>query len=282
MEVEIHRFALSGLAAGAAAIVFVEDEFGLADTILHTEKLGFRNIIVASKDQPVLPKPDDQRTNICWFSISSHSREHIRTTLNNLINQLSGRWIYYCFNGEFLFFPFQENRLIEDLIQFMEEERRTHVFSYVIDLYSPERDENGLDMGSAHLDASGYYAMNRFVDGVPQERQIEVFGGLKWRYSEHVPWDRQRIDRVPLFKAQAGLELDTHFRLSVPEMNTFSCPWHHNITCAIASYRTGKSLLRNPGSAAVIDSFMWGQSIPFEWRSKQLMELGMMEPGQWF
>ncbi len=282
METKIHSFTVGGLTAGAVAIVLVEDEIGLVDTIFHTEKLGFRNIILASKSQPVLPKHCDTGANICWISIPSHSRDHIRATLNTLINQLSGRWIYYCFNAEFLFFPFQENRLIDDLTRFMEEERRTHVFSHVIDLYTPDMDETRLNIETAHLDASGYYAMNRFVDGIPQERQIDVFGGLKWRYSEHVPWDRQRIDRVPLFKAQTGLELDANFRLSVPEMNTYSCPWHNNLTCAIASFRTGKSLRRNPGSAAVIDSFMWGQSIPFEWRSKQLMELGMIEPGQWF
>lgn len=282
MKTEMNSFVLDRLVAGAVAIVLVENELGLDETVLHTEKLGFRNIILASKDQPVLPKRVDCRANVFWFSIPSHTREDSRNALNKLINQLSGRWIYYCFNAEFLFFPFQESRMVEDLTQFMEEERRTHIFSHVIDLYSPSMDGNVVDIDHAHLDASGYYAMNRVVDGVSQERQIEVFGGLKWRYSEHVPWDRQRIDRVPFFKAHRGLELDDNFRPSVPEMNTYSCPWHHNITCAVASFRTSKSLLRNPGSSAAIDSFMWGQSIPFEWHSKQLMDLGMMEPGQWF
>jgi len=282
MPVEIHKFDLGKLLPGAVAIVLVEDGIGLMDTILHTEKIGFRNIIFVSQTQPVLVCHENLSINIYWFSIPSHSREANLKALNNLVSQLSGRWVYYCFNAEFLFFPFQEHRSIDDLTQFMEEERRSHIFAYVIDIYTAKMDEKTLDTDNVFMDSSGYYAMDRFVDGVSQDRQIEVFGGLKWRYSEHIPWESQRIDRVPFFKAQNGLTIDNQLRLSEPEMNTYSCPWHHNVTCAIASLRTAKSLRRNPGSSAVIDNFMWGQSIPFDWTSKQFMELGMMEPGQWF
>jgi hypothetical protein len=27
---------------------------------------------------------------------------------------------------------------------------------------------------------------------------------------------------------------------------------------------------------------MWHNSAPFEWHSQQLLDLGLMEPGQWF
>jgi len=164
----------------------------------------------------------------------------------------------------------------------MEEERRSHVYSYTVDLYNSAEELTELSPNDAYFDSSGYYAMNRFEDGKALDRQIEVFGGLKWRYSEHVPWDRQRIDRVPFFKCTPGLELDANFRPNIAEMNTHSCPWHHNVTCAIASYRTAKSLRRNPGSAAAIGSFMWAQSTRFEWSSSQLMDHGMIEAGQWF
>ena len=169
--------------------------------------------------------------------------------------------------------------MVQDLARFMEEERRRHIFCHVIDLYLPDHTDQPDLKNNAYIDATGYYAMNRFIDGVPVERQVEVFGGLKWRYSEHVPWSRQRIDRIPFFKAQKGCVLDEDFRFNDPEMNTYACPWHHNVTCAIASYRTAKSLLRNPGSSAVIDSFMWDQSVRFEWHSKQFMQLGMIGAG---
>ena len=79
-----------------------------------------------------------------------------------------------------------------------------------------------------------------------------------------------------------GLALRPDHTFSDEEYNTYSCPWHHNLTAAIASFRVAKALVRNPGSRDVIASFAWRGSHPFRWNSQQLMELGLMEPGQWF
>ncbi|MEK9735609.1 MAG: hypothetical protein VW297_14575, partial [Paracoccaceae bacterium] len=64
--------------------------------------------------------------------------------------------------------------------------------------------------------------------------------------------------------------------------NTYSCPWHHNLTAAIVSFRTAKALRYNPGSKHDIEAFHWHNSIPFAWTSKQLLDLGLIESGQWF
>ena len=66
------------------------------------------------------------------------------------------------------------------------------------------------------------------------------------------------------------------------EYNTYACPWHHNLTAAICSFRTGEALKRNPGWTYDIDTFGWHNSTPFEWQSRQLLDLGLMEPAQWF
>ena len=50
----------------------------------------------------------------------------------------------------------------------------------------------------------------------------------------------------------------------------------------MASFRVAKALVRNPGSREQIRSFTWRNSEPFRWSSHQLMERGLMEPGQWF
>ena len=55
-----------------------------------------------------------------------------------------------------------------------------------------------------------------------------------------------------------------------------------NITSAICSFRTAKALKSNAGSTFHIESFKWHNSAPFEWHSRQLLDLGLMEPGQWF
>ena len=72
------------------------------------------------------------------------------------------------------------------------------------------------------------------------------------------------------------------FTFNDEEYNTYSCEWHNNLTAAVCSFRTAKALKRNPGSRDNIHSFAWHNSVPFEWHSRQLLDLGLMEPGQWF
>ncbi len=48
------------------------------------------------------------------------------------------------------------------------------------------------------------------------------------------------------------------------------------------SFRTAKALRTNPGSRDAIATFHWHNSVRFGWNSQQLMDLGLMEPGQWF
>ena len=173
------------------------------------------------------------------------------------------------------------------MLAFHTEERRNAMLAYVIDLYAENLGTypNAVSLDEAHLDRSGYYALARkdmANHGHPKERQLDFFGGLRWRYEEHVPANRRKIDRIPLFRAKKGLQLRDDHTFNDEEYNTYACPWHHNITASICSFRTAKALKSNPGSTFEIDTFKWHNSAPFEWHSRQLLDLGLMEPGQWF
>jgi hypothetical protein len=78
------------------------------------------------------------------------------------------------------------------------------------------------------------------------------------------------------------LQLRDNHTFNIEEYNTYACPWHNNITAAICSFRTAKALRTNPGSREAINTFRWRNSALFKWNSQQLMDLGLMEPGQWF
>ena len=93
---------------------------------------------------------------------------------------------------------------------------------------------------------------------------------------------QRRIDRVALFQSLRGLKFQPDFTFNRPEFNTISCPWHHNLTASVCSFRAAKALRHNPGSRHAISSFRWPGSEQFKWHSQQLMDLGFMEPGQWF
>jgi hypothetical protein len=207
--------------------------------------------------------------------------------VNALMDAAAGAWFHVAYNGEYLFFPFCETRTFRDLVTFHAEERREAMLTYVVDLYAGDLAAcpNAVSLEDAHLDRSGYYALARKdadKGWEAKERQLDFYGGLRWRFEEHVPWTRRKIDRISIFRAKKGLRMRADFTLTDEEMNTYACPWHHNLTAAVCSFRTAKALKANPGSRYSIPNFRWHNSTPFAWHSQQLMDLGLMEPGQWF
>ena len=269
---------VTDLAKGPVALIFVEDDIGLGASIRHHRRLGFKNILVLGTTEYALP---EDCLELC---LQIDSGLPVHDAVNMAIEAFAGRWIYYCYNAEFLHFPFCESRQIEELITFVTEERRATCFSYVIDLYCDDLDANpvGYSLEAAHLDQAGYFAMPRKVGRDFLDRQLDIFGGLKWRFEEHFPETKRRIDRVSLFQAKKGLKVTADMLFNDPEYNTYECPWHNSPTVAVCSFRTAKYLKSNPGSTFEINSFNWFKSQKFHWNSQQLMDLGLMEPGQWF
>jgi hypothetical protein len=261
------------LARGPVAIIMAEDGTEVDTTIRHHLAAGFKAATLANKIHRI-------RHDV-------HAEGALPDAVNRLIDAAAGQWLYYCYNAEYLFFPFCETRRIGEMLAFHAEERRDAMLSYVVDLYAGDLTANpdAVSLENAHLDRTGYYALARTQPKPPyskKERQLDFFGGLRWRFEEHVPWTRRKIDRIALFRARPGLRLAPDFTLGDDEMNTYACPWHNNITTAICSFRTAKALRANPGSRFAINTFRWQNSAPFQWHSQQLMDLGLMEPGQWF
>lgn len=274
-------------AKGPLAILLIEDDAAIAATIAHHLRLGFRTILALS-EQP-LPEgaiPADAAKKVLNFHYNIRGRSAGIDAVNAVIAAVpEGTWLYYCYNAEFLYFPFAETRTIGDMLAFHTEERRSGMLTYVVDLYAPDlaRFPNAVSLSEARFDQTGYFALGRKNhEGGYHERQLDFFGGLRWRFEEHLPEDRRRIDRIAIFRTASGLKLLEDHRLNIEEYNTYSCPWHHNLTAAITSFRVAKALAQNPGSRAVIRDFNWRNSQSFRWNSQQLLDLGLMEPGQWF
>lgn len=294
----------AALAPGPVALLLVEDAVEVASTLRHHLDAGFRSIVafaapgldLPALDAPVAspvpgpvpgpgpgPGPGARVTRVdCDMSVDGA----LARIVNGCIDAAPpGTWLAYLYNAEYLFFPFCEHRSVGELCTFVAEERRASVLTYVIDLYAGDLQAHptAVSLADAHLDRTGFYALARKeADGRLAERQLDFFGGLRWRYEEHVPPVRRRIDRVAIFRAAPGLRLRADHTFDVPEYNTYACPWHNSPTATLCSFRTAKALKRNPGSAHGIHTFLWHNSAPFGWRSQQLLDLGLMEPGQWF
>lgn len=273
------------LSKGPVALIFVEDPVEIASTVAHHAGIGFRDIVVLHPAE--IAPPPEVAAAAHWVACDTLAPGAVARAVNAVIAAApAGTWLYYCYNAEYLFFPFCETRSVAEMLAFHAEERRDAMLAYVVDLYAAHlgRNPDAVSLDEAMLDRSGYYALARPdpETGHPKERQLDFFGGLRWRFEEHVPKSRRRIDRIALFRAARGLRLRQDHTFSVEEYNTYACPWHHNLTAAIASFRTAKALKANPGSTFAIPSFAWHGSTRFDWTSQQLMDLGLMEPGQWF
>lgn len=272
------------LAKGPVAIVIAEDAVELDGTLRHHLDLGFPTVLLlASPDLELLPELE---ARIHRIASDKYGIAAVASRINRITAAAPGTWFYYCYNAEYLFFPFCETRQIRELLAFQTEERRDAILTYVVDLYAADLTTNpdAVSIEDAMLDRSGYYALGRLdpESNVPHERQLDFFGGLRWRFEEHIPLERRKIDRIGLFRAKPGLTLRLNHTFNEEEYNTYACPWHNNITATIVSFRTAKALRSNPGSKFDIHNFQWRNSTSFKWHSQQLMDLGLMEPGQWF
>lgn len=269
---------------GPIALIFVEDDVEIATTIRHHIHSGFKSVIVLMPD--VYKLSHDVEKTVHRISYDTTQENALPKAVNKFIAAAPNAWMYYCYNAEYLFYPFCETRTVAEMLAFHTEERRGAMLTYVIDLYATDlyRHPTAVSLDGAHLDKSGYYALARKdpTTNHPKERQLDFFGGLRWRYEEHIPPQRRKIDRISLFRAKTGLELRGDYTFNEEEYNTYACPWHNNLTASVVSFRTAKALKLNAGSTFDIHTFHWHNSIPFEWHSRQLLDLGLMEPGQWF
>lgn len=270
---------------GPVAVIMAEDGCEVEATLRHHQRAGFSTVVLLAPPQIALSPAAEAGVHRVDHDV--HAEGALVDAVNALIDALPGVWLFYCHNAEFLFHPFCETRNVQELIAFQTEERREAVLTYVVDLYAGDlaRFPNAVSLTEAHLDKSGYYAQSRPdpADHARQkDRQLDFFGGLRWRFEEHIAPKRRKIDRICLFKTKPGLSLQRDYTLSDEEMNTYACRWHNNVTTALVSFRTAKALRTNPGSRFDIHTFLWRNSTPFDWHSQQLMDLGLMEPGQWF
>ncbi len=272
------------VAKSPVALILIEDRVEVDSTLRHHLDAGFKSVIAFASDDITIAKGLRDRVHRVTFDPLSDAA--LEKVVNGTI-RIAGPnvWLYYCYNAEYLFHPFCENRTVGEMIAFNVEERRDTILTYVVDLYAGDLGQHpsAVSLEDAHLDKSGYYALarkDRWSNDL--ERQLDFFGGLRWRFEEHIPIPRRKIDRVALFKVKPGLKISADHTFNDPEYNTYACPWHHNLTAAICSFRTAKALKRNPGSTFDIETFRWHNSAQFDWHSQQLLDLGLMEPGQWF
>ncbi|MGB0410070.1 MAG: hypothetical protein ACPGFA_00670 [Pikeienuella sp.] len=259
---------------GPLALIICENAFLIRETVDWYTRMGARHVIALGAVGGHFT--DDETVTAIAAEVNVVTER--TAAINEVIHAVGpAQWVLLCFNGEFAFFPHLETRCLSDFTDFMSAERRTAVTGYTIDLYSDAlgRDEAAFSLDEAYFDTEGWYGFER------EGRQIDVYGGLGWRYEEYTPRDMFRINRPTLFIGGPDVDIKDDLWLTEDEANAVSCPWHHNPTMAVMSVRRARALRNHPKFGQGVETFIWPNSERFEWQSEQLVGHGLIEKGQW-
>ena len=119
------------LAKGPVALIFAEDEVEIGTTLRHHLNCGFTSVVALMPD--AFDVPSDVEDLIHRVPYDCTSAEAVITAVNRIIAAATpGCWLYYCYNGEYLFYPFCETRTVREMLAFHTEERRDAMLTYVI------------------------------------------------------------------------------------------------------------------------------------------------------
>ena len=279
----LHR-GRAALTEGPVAVILAEDLAEIPSTLAHHAARGFARLLLFAPAEAEVPASFGAL--LARIDHAAPRDGGLPAIVSALMPAVpAGTWVYAGHNAEYLFRPFCETRSLGEMLDFHAGERRAAMLGQVVDLYAADlvAHPDGIDRAAPCFDRTGYYAVERRgPEGAALDRQLDLYGGLRWRFDDHVPEGRRRIDRIALFRARPRLRMNPDFTLNDAELNTYACRWHNSLTCAVVSFRAAKALRANPASREAIATFRWWGSERFDWSSDQLLKAGLMECGQWF
>ncbi|HVH76265.1 MAG TPA: glycosyltransferase family 2 protein [Stellaceae bacterium] len=218
----------------------------------------------------------------------------------------SGRWCLSLEPNELFVFCRSECRQLRDLTDFLEAERRNHLYALVVEMYG-ERPAATLNLrpGEHPLAALPYFdGLGYATTGPHRYRNVVVRGGVQRRT---LYWDMPRrspaLNRIPLVKWHWNYLYVAGTRLLMPRrLNTSHSPWHSTPTACLlgfalldgeaalarAAMAESGQIARGGGSAAypgiaALRRYQLKEDVSRRFTgSAALVDCGLLNPGQWF
>lgn len=218
----------------------------------------------------------------------------------------TSRWCLSIEPSELFVFPHCETRKIKDLIEFVETERRGHVYALVIEMYGEEpAASHDLSLEDHPLAALPFFDPYGYTTATPGRfRNVLVRGGVCRRalFSKS-PRRAPAVNRVPLVKWQwyfvylAGTRFILPRRLNLPHPPYHSSPTacllrfallDDEVSLALAAKAEARQILGDGGGLCYPGlpdlrhlPLKEDMSVRFT-GSRNLLENELLSPGQWF
>ena len=216
------------------------------------------------------------------------------------------RWCLSLEPTELFVFARSEERQIKDLIEFIESEQRDHLFALVIDMYGDRPvDKLSFKRGQNPLNKLNWFDPLGYVTAWPgHNRNVTVRGGVQRRVL-HATTPRQSppLNRVPLVKWRKFYAYVAGTRLLMPRrLNTAHAPWHTTPTACLlrfalldddtalslaAQVEAGQIFADAGGTSYAGLSALRSRKLKQDASARftgstDLVECGLLNPGQWF
>jgi hypothetical protein len=208
----------------------------------------------------------------------------------------AGRWLLFLLPHEHLVYPYAESRVLAELVQHLEDDRRSTLHCAVVDLYGGgPPDPAGRPRGDHRFDGWGY------VQSAGRRRSIEIRGGPGLRaFHAEAPARAPRLQRIALVYWRPWYHFVRFRQLANPlALNRAHRPGEVSITGALLRYGAWPSTRTRPprtvGRRLGFEDECVGPADatgPPEWYDEglaraylgtpSLIEAGLMSPGRWF
>ncbi|MDH3581964.1 MAG: glycosyltransferase family 2 protein, partial [Hyphomicrobiales bacterium] len=96
-------------AKGPVAIIIAEDDVEIDTTVRHHGFAGFRTIILVAP--PEIALGPDVTEKVIRIDHPTRAPDATEVVVNAIAAALPEKtWLYYCYNAEYLFYPYTESR----------------------------------------------------------------------------------------------------------------------------------------------------------------------------
>jgi hypothetical protein len=292
-----------------AIVPYYGDHRFLAWFLTYYRKLGIKQFVFLdiSMEHDLADRLDSALDCAVWRPKGFMHPGKTVDALNYLRHRYArNRWCLSVEPYDLLVFPKSETRHIRDLTDFLESEQRKHAFAIVVDAYG--------DGPAAELSASGempppeqlpFFDRFGYQTAAAEELDvIPILGGVQRRYLYgDEPQKAPALNRIPLLKVTWDCYYLASTRVVVPtRFNTPHSPWHSTTTTCLLRYALiGSEMSLHiakqaepaqlypdsvtplfAGSEAMISATLKNQGSQKFTSSRDLLDCGLLNNGQWF
>ena len=153
----------------------------MRSTVAYHLMRGFRSILVFIPQSIV--HPEVFATEVPTIRYDTLDKEAVECAINPILHWAPDTRMYYCYNVEYLFYPFCKTRSIGEFLAFNTQEELATLVTFIIDLYAADLDQNPnvVCTQTAQIENSGYFAQTQVDPGhhnLPEERQLGFLVGF--------------------------------------------------------------------------------------------------------